>query len=106
MENIIITKSLKSQLDQVIVHEQVENGVAINNNLNEDQIDQQFVTPRIVSHLKQRHSWIEEKPIGHKMPQVAPIIPHEVQTGEAQKHTNNLQQNSRREECQIENVDS
>jgi hypothetical protein len=40
------------------------------------------------------------------MPQVAPIIPHEVQTGEEQKWTNNLQQNSRKEECQIENVDS
>jgi phage-related tail protein len=52
MENKIITKSLKRQLNQVIVHEQVENGVAINNNLSENQIDQQFVTPRIISHLK------------------------------------------------------
>jgi hypothetical protein len=29
MENIIIIRSLKKQLDQVIVHEQVENGIAI-----------------------------------------------------------------------------
>ncbi len=50
MENKIINKSLKRQLDQVIVHEQVENGVAINNNLSENQIDQQFVTPRIIYH--------------------------------------------------------
>jgi hypothetical protein len=40
------------------------------------------------------------------MPQVAPIILHEVQTGEAQKCTSNLQQNSRREKCRIENVNS
>jgi len=40
------------------------------------------------------------------MLQVEPIIPHEVQTGEAQKCTNNLQQNSKRKECQIENVNS
>jgi hypothetical protein len=33
MENKIVTRSLKRQLNQVIVHEQVENGVAINNNL-------------------------------------------------------------------------
>ncbi len=39
MENKIITKHLKRWLDQVIVHEQVENGVAINNNLSIDQID-------------------------------------------------------------------
>jgi hypothetical protein len=74
--------------------------------LSENQIDQQFVTPRIIYHLKQRHSWIEEKPTSHKMPQVAPIILHEVQTSEAQKCTNNLQQNSRRKKCRIENVDS
>jgi hypothetical protein len=33
------------------------------------------------------------------MPQTTPIIPHEVQTSEAQRCTSNLQQNSRREEC-------
>ncbi len=48
MENIIITKSLRRQLNQVIVHEQMENGITINNNLSADQIDQQFVTPRKV----------------------------------------------------------
>ncbi len=52
MENRIITKSLNKQLDQIMVHEQVENGVVINNNLSEDQIDQQFVTPKINFHLK------------------------------------------------------
>jgi hypothetical protein len=39
MENIIITRSLKRQLNQVIVDEQVENGITINNNLSADQID-------------------------------------------------------------------
>jgi hypothetical protein len=40
------------------------------------------------------------------MPQATSIISHEVQTSEAQRRTNNLQQNPNREECQIENVDS
>jgi hypothetical protein len=40
MENIIVTRILRRQLDKVIVHEQVENGVAINNNLNVNQIYQ------------------------------------------------------------------
>ncbi len=31
--NKIVIKSLRKQLDYVIVHEQMENGVAINNNL-------------------------------------------------------------------------
>ncbi len=39
MENIIITKSLKRKLDDVVLHEQVENGTAVNNNLNANQID-------------------------------------------------------------------
>jgi hypothetical protein len=39
MENQIVTKSLRRQLDQVLLHEQVENGVAINNNLNANQED-------------------------------------------------------------------
>jgi hypothetical protein len=36
MENIIIIRSLKKQLNQVVLHEQVENGTAINNNLSVD----------------------------------------------------------------------
>jgi hypothetical protein len=36
MENRIVIRSLKRQLDQVIVQEQVENGDAINRNLSED----------------------------------------------------------------------
>ncbi len=36
MENKIVTKSLKRQLDQVILHEQMENGTAISNNLSAD----------------------------------------------------------------------
>jgi hypothetical protein len=40
------------------------------------------------------------------MPHVAPIIPHELKIGEALKHTNNMQWNSKKEECYIENVDS
>ncbi len=39
MENQIVTKSLKRQLDQVIVHEQVENGITINSNLSAYHID-------------------------------------------------------------------
>jgi hypothetical protein len=39
MENRIVIRSLKRQLDQVIVHEQVENGIAINKNLSANQID-------------------------------------------------------------------
>jgi hypothetical protein len=46
MENKIVIKSLRRQLNRVIVHEQVENSTAINNNLIANQIDQQFVTPR------------------------------------------------------------
>jgi hypothetical protein len=40
MENIIITRSLKRQLDWVVLHEQVENGTAINNNWSANQEDQ------------------------------------------------------------------
>jgi hypothetical protein len=45
MENQIVTRSLKRQLNQVIIHEQMENGATINNNLSADQIDRQFITP-------------------------------------------------------------
>ncbi len=48
IENRIVTKSLRRQLDHVILHEQVENGVVIHRNLSTDQEDQQFVTPRKV----------------------------------------------------------
>jgi hypothetical protein len=34
-----VTRSLRRQLDQVILHKQVENGAAINNNLSVDHID-------------------------------------------------------------------
>jgi hypothetical protein len=36
MENRIVIRSFKRQLHQVLLHEQVENGVTINNNLNAD----------------------------------------------------------------------
>jgi hypothetical protein len=36
MENKILTISLKRQLDQIIVHEQVENGITNNSNLSTD----------------------------------------------------------------------
>jgi hypothetical protein len=52
MENIIVTRILKRQLDQVILHEQVENGVAINNNLSVNKVDRQFVTPKRVYQLE------------------------------------------------------
>ncbi len=83
MENRNVTRSLKRQLDQVVLHEQVENGVAINNNMNVDQVDQWFETPRIFFQTKHRHLWIEESPIGHIMPHATLIILHEVQIGEA-----------------------
>jgi hypothetical protein len=34
MENRIVSGSLKRQLNHVVLHEQMENGVAISNNLN------------------------------------------------------------------------
>jgi hypothetical protein len=39
MENKIVTKSLRRQLDQVVLHDQVENDTTINNNLIANQID-------------------------------------------------------------------
>jgi hypothetical protein len=33
MENKIVTRSLRRQLYQIILHEQMENGTTINNNL-------------------------------------------------------------------------
>jgi hypothetical protein len=39
MENKIVTRSLRRQLDLVIIHEQMENGTAINSNLNTNQIN-------------------------------------------------------------------
>ncbi len=47
MENIIVTRSLKRQLDQFVLHEQVENGVANSVNLSGNQVDQWFETPRV-----------------------------------------------------------
>jgi len=49
MENRIITVSLKKQLNQIVLHEQVENGATISNNLS---ADQRFETPRRVSYLE------------------------------------------------------
>jgi hypothetical protein len=40
MENKIVTRSLRRQLDQVIVHKQMENGATINNKFSVDEIDQ------------------------------------------------------------------
>jgi adenine-specific DNA methylase len=98
MENRIVIKNLKRQLHQVLLHEQVENDITINKNLNANKEDQQFVTPRKVFQTKHKHPWIEVKPTSHITPQVASIIPCEMQIGEAQRHTNNLQQNSKRKE--------
>jgi hypothetical protein len=39
MENIVIIRVLKRQLNHVILHEQVENGIAINNNLSANKVD-------------------------------------------------------------------
>jgi hypothetical protein len=37
MENKIVTRSLKTKLDQVLLNEQVENGTTISNNLSANQ---------------------------------------------------------------------
>jgi len=39
MENKILIKSLRKQLDQVVLHEQVKNGTTINNDLSVDQLN-------------------------------------------------------------------
>jgi hypothetical protein len=39
MENTIIIRSLRKQLNQVVLYEQLENGIAINNNLSVDQVN-------------------------------------------------------------------
>jgi hypothetical protein len=57
MENIIVTTTLRRQLNQVILHEQVENGVAISNNLSADQVDQWLITLIKVFQIKQKHPW-------------------------------------------------
>ncbi len=94
MENRFVNRSFRRQLDQVLLHEQVENGVTINNNLSEDQINQQFVTLTRVFQSEHKLPWKEKRPVSHKMPQVVLIIPHQVQIGETHKHIGSLQQNS------------
>ncbi len=106
MENRIVIKILRKQLDHVIIHEQVENGIAIIKNLSANQIDQQFITPRRVFQSKQKHPWIEEKPTSHITLKATLIFFCELQNGEIQRRTSNLQQSSKREKHQIENVDS
>ncbi len=86
MENKIVTKSLRRQLDQVVLHDQVENDTTINNNLIANQIDQQFETLRNFLQTKQRHLWTKERHVGHKILQKALIILHEVQTSEVEVH--------------------
>ncbi len=106
MENKISIRGLRRPLDQVVLHEQLENGIAINNNLSAYQVDQWFETSRKVFKIKQKHPWTEERLVGHRTPQVTPIIPREMQIGEAQRCTNSLQQNSRRVDCKIKNANS
>jgi len=38
MENQIVTKSLRTQLNQIIVHKQMESGTIISNNLSVDHV--------------------------------------------------------------------
>jgi hypothetical protein len=68
MENRIVTRSLRRQLNQVVLHEQVENGVSISNNLNVNQVDQWFETPIRVFQIEQKDPWTEERHVGHIMP--------------------------------------
>jgi len=74
----------------------VENGVAINSNLNAHHIDQQSVTLKKVFESKYKYPWIEETPVGHKTPHVGPIIPREVLTSEAQRCISSLEQKSKK----------
>jgi hypothetical protein len=39
---------LRRQLDQVVLHEQMENGAAISNKLSANQVDKWFETPKKV----------------------------------------------------------
>ncbi len=71
----------------------MENDVAINNNLSANQIDRQFITTKRVFQLEHKHLWTKERLASHRTPQATPIIPYEMQTGEAHKHTSSLQQN-------------
>jgi hypothetical protein len=90
MENINVVKSLKRQLVHIVLHEQLENAIAISNNLSANLVDYRFETPRRVFQTKQKHLWIEKRLVGNRMPQATPIIPCEMQIGEAQRHTNSL----------------
>jgi hypothetical protein len=83
METKIIIRILRKQLDQVLLHEQEENGTTINNNLSADQEDRQFVTLGRVSQFEQKHLWIEERLAGHKTLEAILIFPCEVQINEA-----------------------
>jgi hypothetical protein len=56
---------LRRQLDQVVLHEQVENDVAISKKLNANKVDQRFETPRRVSWIEQRHPWTKDRLAGH-----------------------------------------
>jgi hypothetical protein len=53
------------------------------NNFNANQVDQPFETPRKVSQIDQKHLRTEKKFVSHKTLQATPIIPSEVQIGEA-----------------------
>jgi hypothetical protein len=48
------------------------------------------------------HSWTKERPASRITPQVALIIPCEMQIGETKKHTSNLQQNSKKKNIRLE----
>jgi hypothetical protein len=85
LENKIAIINLRRQFNQVVLHEQVKNGIVISNNLNTYKVDQWFKTPRKVPQTKQRHySWTKKRLASHRMLQATPIIFHEMQTGEAQ----------------------
>jgi hypothetical protein len=47
MENKIVTRNLRRELNQAIIHEQVENAIAINKNLNADQINHELITTKM-----------------------------------------------------------
>jgi len=49
MENIIVIISLMRKLDQIVVHEQMENGDTINKNLSAVKINQRFTTLLILN---------------------------------------------------------
>ncbi len=60
---------MKGKLDKDVLHEQMENGVAIINNLSAYQVDQWLKTFRTILKTKWIHLWTKEKLACNRTPQ-------------------------------------